>query len=124
MERKFVILGAAFMALGVAAGAFGSHGLSDYFASHPDLEGTYDTAVRYHLIHGLALLAVAWAAGRWPGRLTTWSGYLLTAGIIIFSGSLYLLVLLDQGLLGAVTPLGGVAFIAGWLLLLVVAWKG
>jgi uncharacterized membrane protein YgdD (TMEM256/DUF423 family) len=124
MERIFVILGATFMFMGVGAGAFGAHGLSDYFAAHPDLEATFETAVRYHLIHGLALLAVAWAAARWPGRLVNWSGYLLAAGIVIFSGSLYLLSLTGLGWLGAITPLGGFAFLSGWLFLLLAAWRG
>ncbi len=112
------------MLLGVAAGAFGAHSLADYFAEHPDLEATYLTAVRYQLIHGLALLAVAWAASQWPGSLVNWAGFLLVAGVVIFSGSLYLLVMTDTPWLGAITPIGGVAFLAGWVLLIVVAWRG
>lgn len=123
MERIFVILGSALMFLGVAAGAFGAHGLSNYFAQNPNLEGTYDTAVRYHLIHALALFITAWAAGRWPGTFTTWSGYLFLIGIVVFSGSLYLLVFTKAGWLGAITPIGGVAFLAGWIFLLVAAWR-
>ncbi len=121
MERTFVILGAGLMLVGVAAGAFGAHGLASYFDRYPDLASTYDTAVRYHLFHGLALLAVAAATGRWSGPLTHWSGYLLLAGILIFSGSLYLLVLTRWRWLGAVTPIGGVAFLAGWSCLLLAA---
>ena len=112
------------MLLGVAAGAFGAHGLEDYFVKHPDLEATYLTAVRYQLIHGLALLVVAWAVNQWPGSLVNWGGYLLVAGVLIFSGSLYLLVLTDTRWLGAITPIGGVAFLAGWALLIVGAWRG
>lgn len=123
MSKIFIILGAAFMMLGVGAGAFGAHGLRSYFEQYPNLEATYETAVRYHVYHALALFAAAWLADKWPMSLTTWAGYLFVAGIIIFSGSLYLLVLTRQSWLGAITPLGGVAFIAGWACLLLVAWR-
>jgi uncharacterized membrane protein YgdD (TMEM256/DUF423 family) len=124
MERQFIIIAATFMFVGVAAGAFGAHGLSSYFERFPELEATFETAVRYHLIHGLAIMAVAWAAEKWPGGLINWSGYLFAAGILIFSGSLYLLVLTNTRWLGAITPIGGVAFLAGWLLLLIAAVRG
>ncbi|HET6444054.1 MAG TPA: DUF423 domain-containing protein [candidate division Zixibacteria bacterium] len=124
MEKTFAILGAALMVLGVGAGAFGAHALESYFEEVPRLEATYQTAVRYHLIHGLALFAVAWVAGRWPGNLVNVSGYLIVAGIFLFSGSLYLLSLTDVRWLGAITPLGGVAFIAGWILLALAVWRG
>lgn len=124
MEKLFTMLGALFMFVGVGAGAFGAHGLSSYFNQYPNLAGTYDTAVRYHMIHGLALFVAAWAATRWPGALTTWSGYLFVAGILIFSGSLYLLVFTRQSWLGAITPIGGLAFLSGWLLLALAAWRG
>lgn len=124
MEKVFFVMGAVFMFLGVGAGAFGAHGLSSYFERLPDLEGTFETAVRYHLIHGLALFVAAWAAGKWPGTLVNVSGYLFAAGILLFSGSLYLLVLTNTRWLGAITPLGGVAFLGGWLLLVVTAVRG
>jgi len=111
------------MFLGVAAGAFGAHGLSSYFARYPDLESTFDTAVRYHMIHALALLAAAWAAEKWPGTLTTWTGFLFLSGILIFSGSLYLLVFTRMRWLGAITPLGGAAFLSGWAALFLAAWR-
>jgi uncharacterized membrane protein YgdD (TMEM256/DUF423 family) len=123
MERIFSLIGALVMLTGVGTGAFGAHGLASYFERYPDLAATYDTAVRYHLLHGLALFAVAWACTRWPGALTSWSGYLILAGILIFSGSLYLLVFTRQRWLGAITPIGGVAFMAGWLLLALAAWR-
>lgn len=123
MEKLFFMAGSALMFLGVAAGAFGAHGLAAYFQQHPDLESTYDTAVRYHLIHALALFISAGAVGRWGGSAAHWSGYLFVLGIILFSGSLYLLVALRLRWLGAVTPLGGVAFLAGWLCLLLAAWR-
>ncbi|MCI0397009.1 MAG: DUF423 domain-containing protein [Chloroflexi bacterium] len=123
MERAFVVLASIFMFIGVGAGAFGAHGLRGHFEKFPALAPTYETAVRYHLIHGLALLAVAWAAGRWPGGLVNWAGYLFAAGIVVFSGSLYALSLTGLCWLGAITPLGGLAFLGGWLLLLVAAWR-
>lgn len=123
MDRLFVLLGAGLMFLGVGAGAFGAHGLSPYFEKYPDLEATYDTAVRYHMIHGLALLAAAWASSHWPGNWSNWAGYLFILGIVLFSGTLYLLVFTRLRWLGAVTPLGGVAFLAGWASLFLSAWR-
>lgn len=121
MVKLFVMLGSALMFLGVALGAFGAHGLSAYLARH-ELANTFETAVRYHMIHGLAIFAAAGAVGKWGGALPTWAGYLFVAGIILFSGSLYLLVATRMRWLGAVTPLGGVAFLAGWLCLFLAAW--
>ncbi|MCB8979683.1 MAG: DUF423 domain-containing protein [Ardenticatenaceae bacterium] len=123
MSKLFVILGAVFMMIGVGAGAFGAHGLKPYFERFPDLAATYETAVRYHVYHALGLFAAAWLADKYPVSLTTWGGYLLVAGIVIFSGSLYLLVMTRQNWLGAITPLGGVAFIAGWGCLALAAWR-
>jgi len=124
MERLFVILGSALMFLGVGAGAFGAHGLKSYFVQYPELNSTYDTAVQYLVIHGLALFAVAWVATNWPGQLANWAGYLFLLGILLFSGSLFVLVFARVGWLGAVTPLGGVAFLAGWICLALAAWRG
>lgn len=114
MERTFILLGAALMFVGVGAGAFGAHGLSNYFEKYPHLEATYNTAVRYHLIHGLALFAAAWAATRYPGTAVVVAGFAFLIGVIVFSGSLYLLVATRQSWLGAITPIGGVAFLTGW----------
>jgi len=124
MDRIFFMIGSGLMFLGVAAGAFGAHGLASYFETYPDLEGTFDTAVRYHMFHALALFISVWAIDKWGGSLTVWSGYLFILGIILFAGSLYLLVALRISWLGAITPLGGVAFLAGWACLLIAAWKG
>lgn len=124
MERPFAILASAIMFLGVAAGAFGAHALSDHFARHPDLESTYNTAVRYHMIHGLALFLVAWVAGKSPGGLINAAGYAFFIGVILFSGSLYMLSLSGVRWLGAVTPFGGIAFLAGWALLVIKFWRG
>jgi len=117
MERIFAIAGALAAMSGVAFGAFGAHALRDRL-SPADLE-IFETGVRYHMYHALGLFAVAWAASRWPSGATTAAGWLLIVGIVVFSGSLYTLVLTGQRWLGAVTPLGGVALIAGWAAL---AW--
>lgn len=121
MIRAFVLLGATFAALSVAAGAFGAHALRDRLSAS-DLT-IFETAVRYQMYHALALLGVAFAAQRWPGSLPQWSGWLFVLGIFVFSGSLYLLVLTGQRWMGAVTPLGGVAFIAGWSCLALAALR-
>jgi uncharacterized membrane protein YgdD (TMEM256/DUF423 family) len=124
MKKRFVILGACAGFLAVALGAFGAHALSGHFETYPDLESTYQTAVEYQFYHALAILVVAWAGERWPGRVVAWAGYLFGLGALIFSGSLYLLVLTNTGWWGAVTPIGGVAFLAGWVCLGWGVWRG
>jgi uncharacterized membrane protein YgdD (TMEM256/DUF423 family) len=122
VDRVFFALGAVLAALGVAAGAFGAHALRGRLA--PDLLAAFETGVRYHLIHALALLAVAWATTRWPGRATNVAGWLFLAGTVLFSGSLYALSASGIRALYAITPLGGVAFIAGWMALAWAVWRG
>jgi uncharacterized membrane protein YgdD (TMEM256/DUF423 family) len=122
MDRTFFAIGALSAALGVAAGAFGAHALRGRLT--PDLLSVFETGVRYHLIHAVALLIAAWAATRWPGLATTAAGWLFLAGTFLFSGSLYGLSLSGIRGLGAITPVGGVAFIAGWLALAWAAWQG
>ena len=124
MDRTFIILGSIAAFLGVGAGAFGAHGLRLFFETHPGAQSTYQTAVSYHMYHALALLAVAWAGTRWTNPLIAWAGYLFVLGILLFSGSLYALSLFSARWLGAVTPFGGVAFLGGWALLAVGAWRG
>ena len=119
MDRIFFTLGCIFAFLAVAAGAFGAHALRARLPVN-DL-AIFETAVRYQMYHALALLAVAWAAARWPGALTQWAGWLFVAGILIFAGSLYVLVLTGPRWMGAITPIGGVALIAGWACLLLAA---
>ena len=123
MERTFMIAGAIMGFLGVAMGAFGAHALEAMLKAN-GREGTFETATQYHMYHALALLLVAWAATRWPDNLTTWAGYLFIIGIIVFSGSLYALSITNQRWLGAITPLGGLAFLAGWGCLGLAAWRG
>ena len=103
--------------LAVAAGAFGAHALRARLS--PDLLAVFETGARYQMYHALALLAVAWMVTRWPGPWPVRAGWLFAAGTVLFSGSLYALALTGVRWLGAITPLGGAAFLAGWLCL---AW--
>lgn len=118
LERLFAVLGACSGLIGVAAGAFAAHALRTRLP--PDLLAVFETGARYQIYHALALLAVAWAAGRWQAGTVAWAGWLFVVGTILFSGSLYLLALSGQRWLGAVTPFGGVALLGGWALL---AWS-
>ncbi|HKH82710.1 MAG TPA: DUF423 domain-containing protein [Gemmatimonadales bacterium] len=118
MDRVFFGLGALSALLAVAAGAFGAHALRARLTS--EYLAVFETAARYQMYHALGLFAVAWAVNRWPGTLPVWAGWLFVLGTILFSGSLYVLALTGLRWLGAITPLGGVAFLAGWLCL---AWS-
>lgn len=109
------------MALAVAFGAFGAHVVEGFLT--PDRFDVYKTAVQYHFYHALGLLIVGAVGFHISNKWMTWSGYSLIAGIFIFSGSLYLLTLLDIRWLGAITPIGGVAFILGWIFLFVGVMK-
>jgi len=120
--RAFFCIGGVLGALGVAAGAFGAHGLKAQLS--PEMFAVFETGVRYHLIHALALLAVAWAATRWSSPAVHSAGWLFVVGVLLFSGSLYALSLTGIRGLGAITPIGGVALIVGWLLLAWGAWRG
>ncbi len=122
MERTFLALGSLSALISVAAGAFGAHALRARLL--PDLLAVFETGARYQMFHALGLLAVAWAGSRFPGALVVAAGWLLVAGTILFSGSLYLMALTGTRWLGAVTPLGGVAFLAGWACLAWAALKG
>jgi uncharacterized membrane protein YgdD (TMEM256/DUF423 family) len=115
IDRLFFTLGALSAFLAVAAGAFGAHALRARLTS--EYLAVFETAARYQMYHALGLLAVAWAVNRWPGTFPTWAGYLFVVGTVLFSGSLYVLALTGARWLGAITPLGGVAFLAGWLCL-------
>jgi uncharacterized membrane protein YgdD (TMEM256/DUF423 family) len=115
--RLFFGLGCVLAAIGVGLGAFAAHGLRASL-SEADL-GTFEVGVRYQMYHAFGLLAVAWAVERWGGTTAVVAGWAFVAGIVLFSGSLYLLVLTGPRWLGAITPIGGVAFLVGWALL---AW--
>ena len=122
LERTLWIAGAAIAGLSVAIGAFGAHALRARL--EPARLATFETAVQYHMLHAVALLAVAALAGRVQSQqLLLLSGGLFTAGIFLFSGSLYALAITGITWLGAITPLGGIAFIGGWLCMGIAAWK-
>lgn len=115
MNRRFLFLAGIAGALGVATGALGSHTLRDRLG--PEGLATWETAVRYHLIHAVGLVFVALLLDRRPSRLVSAIGWLFLAGIVLFSGSLYVLALDGPGWVGPVTPVGGVCLIAGWVAL-------
>lgn len=112
MERLFVIIGALSGAIGVAAGAFGAHALRARL--EPRLLEVFETGARYQMYHAIAMLAAAWIVTRFPGSLANAGGWLFLAGTVLFSGSLYAMAFTGIRALGAITPLGGVCFIAGW----------
>ncbi|PWF24768.1 DUF423 domain-containing protein [Corticimicrobacter populi] len=113
-ERQLVIFGALNLFLAVAAGAFGAHALAPGFTER-ELE-VWKTAVQYHQVHALGLFAIAWLAAQYDARALCRAGTMLSVGIVLFSGSLYLLSLTGIRWLGMITPIGGVAFLAGWLM--------
>lgn len=118
--RLFAVLGALNACLAVAAGAFAAHGLRDRL--DPRQLEIFETGARYHMYHALALIAVAWLASRGaPGASA--AGWSMVAGIAIFCGSLYALALTGIGRLGAITPLGGLAFLIGWAIFAYAAFK-
>ena len=118
LAKIFLALGSIAMLLAVALGAFGAHALKQTLA--PELMATYETAVNYHFIHALGLLAVGLLALHLPESGTLrWAGFLMAAGLLLFSGSLYALSLSGIRGLGVLTPVGGVALLAAWLLLAV-----
>jgi uncharacterized membrane protein YgdD (TMEM256/DUF423 family) len=119
LDRLFLMLGAVSGLIAVGAGAFGAHALRARLT--PELLGVFETGARYQMYHALALVVAAWVVSRWPESLAAWAGWLFLAGTIVFSGSLYALALTGVRWLGAVTPLGGLCFLAGWLCLALAA---
>jgi uncharacterized membrane protein YgdD (TMEM256/DUF423 family) len=116
MERFFFISGAVAAFVGVALGAFGAHSLRTRLS--PEMLNIFEVGVRYQMYHALGLIAVAWAMTRWPQANLNAAGWAFIVGIIVFSGSLYLLTLTDTRWLGAITPVGGLAFLIGWAILI------
>lgn len=121
MTRFWFGMGCLVVGLAVAAGAFGAHALKQRLSA--ELLAVFDTGVRYQMLHGLGLAALALAMDRWSGVVFQWTGWLWLAGIVLFSGSLYALSLTGIRSLGAVTPLGGLCFLLGWGLLVWEAWR-
>ena len=124
MERTFLILAGVLGFLGVALGAFGAHGLQKFLAGKPDGErraAWWQTGAQYHLVHALAVGLSAYVSARAPGGSI--AGWLFLAGIALFSGSLYAMTLTGRRALGAVTPIGGLLFLAGWIAIAVSALR-
>ncbi len=117
MDRCWMVLGSLAGFLGVAAGAFGAHGLKSKLS--PDLLEVFETAARYQMVHAVALLAVGLLHARSPSRSASLAGWGFLGGIVLFSGSLYALALTGVRSWGAVTPFGGALFLVGWLALAV-----
>ncbi|MEK4434904.1 MULTISPECIES: DUF423 domain-containing protein [Paenibacillus] len=122
MQRVWMTVGAVMTMLSVAIGAFGAHMLKEKIGA--DAIAVYETGVQYHMIHALALLIVGLTAGQLGmSSKLKWAARLLFIGIIVFSGSLYVLSITGIKVLGAITPIGGIAFIAGWLLFALDVWQ-
>jgi uncharacterized membrane protein YgdD (TMEM256/DUF423 family) len=119
--RKTVAIAGALIALATAFGAFGAHALRTHLS--PDKLQVYETAVRYHFFHALGLLAIGVLLRSMDSELLRWSAVLVLVGVILFSGSLYLLTFGAPRTLGIVTPAGGLALIAGWILFAVTIWR-
>jgi uncharacterized membrane protein YgdD (TMEM256/DUF423 family) len=122
VNRRWTALGAVSAFVSVAAGAFGAHALK--LRLGPEALAIWETAARYQMVHALALLAIAQAAVAWRSPAVRSAGWLFVVGTLLFSGSLYALALTGARGLGAVTPLGGVAFLAGWACLAWAAVRG
>lgn len=119
--QRFLALGSILAGLGVAAGAFGAHALKDIL--DPPMLQVFETATRYVMYHAFGLCIVSWAIDRYPEQRLEKSGWLFLIGILLFSGSLYMVSLAGIRWMGAVTPIGGLAFMIGWLLLAWGVWR-
>lgn len=120
-NQQILLAGAVFMALGVLFGAFGAHALKKILS--PDMLVVYNTGVEYQFYHALGLLLVGLLGFRIESKWLNWAGIFLVFGILIFSGSLYALSISGTRILGAITPIGGLAFVAGWVCLAIAVWK-
>lgn len=121
-DRLFFAVGALLGGLAVAAGAFGTHALRDILA--PERLAQFELAARYQMNHAFALLASAAALQRWPSAAARWAGWSFVAGVVVFSGTVYALAFGSPRWFGAITPIGGLALMLGWLLLLIAAVRG
>lgn len=121
MDRLLYIFAGIAGFTGVALGAFAAHALKARLA--PEMLAVFETGVRYQMYHAFALFAAAWGWSRWRRKSFGAAGALFVAGILVFCGSLYLLALTNTRWLGMITPLGGLAFLAGWLCLVSSAWR-
>lgn len=117
-ERSLVVAGALNMVIAVGCGAFGAHGLKKILSA--EMLAIWHTAVTYQVMHALALIALALLTPKFGSAALSWAGNLMLAGIVFFSGSLYILALTGTAILGAIIPIGGAFFLVAWLL---VAWS-
>ena len=122
MNRILLISGALFGLLTVIIGAFGAHAFQDILIENERVD-TFETGVKYQAMHSLLLIIMGMLADKINNRKIIYAGYSIIAGIIVFSGSLYILSLTNLTFLGAITPLGGLLFIIGWIMLLYSFWK-
>lgn len=122
MSKTIIMTASILLALAVAVGAFGAHGLKAHLSEA--MLQTFKTGVEYHFYHALGLLLIGVISVSIPSNLLNWSAIFLFAGIILFSGSLYVLAITGIKWLGAITPFGGISFIAGWVLLFFAVFKG
>ena len=121
MTRHFIILGSFSAFIAVALGAFAAHALKEKLS--PDLFAVWEVGVRYQMYHALGLFAVAWLAAQFPASQVSIAGWLFVAGTVLFSGSLYALSLSGLRWFGAITPVGGVCFLVGWIWLAWSVWR-
>ncbi|MGD8426869.1 MAG: DUF423 domain-containing protein [Balneolaceae bacterium] len=123
MQKLFLTVGSIAMALAVSLGAFGAHGLKNRLSA--EMLDIFQTGVTYNFYHAIGLLIIGIIAYQMPeSGFLKWSGWLMTGGILVFSGSLYLLAISGVRWLGAITPIGGLCFIASWILFALAVWKG
>lgn len=121
MSKTILMTASILLALAVVIGAFGAHGLKSHLSEA--MLQTWKTGVEYHFYHALGLLLIGVLSVSMPNNFLNWSALFLFAGIALFSGSLYILAITGIKWLGAITPLGGLCFIAGWVLLFVAVFK-
>ncbi|GET22369.1 DUF423 domain-containing protein [Prolixibacter denitrificans] len=121
MSKSILMTGAVLMALAVILGAFGAHALKSRLAT--DMMQVYHTGVQYQFYHALGILIIGVLYLHYPSGTLSWSAILMTIGIALFSGSLYLLAVTGIKWLGAITPLGGTSFIVAWILFFIAVWK-
>ncbi len=122
MQKIALLSGSILAFLAVAIGAFGAHGLQSILEANQRVD-TFETAVKYHMYHALALLLTGVLLQYHPGRLMENSVWLFIAGILVFSGSLYILPITNIKVLGAITPIGGLCFLIAWAMLAISFWK-
>jgi uncharacterized membrane protein YgdD (TMEM256/DUF423 family) len=120
-NRNILLTGAIFMALAVLAGAFGAHALKTILS--PEMLAVYKTGVEYQFYHALGLLIIGLTGFQVKSKFIGWSGIFIVCGIILFSGSLYVLALSGIKAIGAITPIGGLSFVVGWVCLAIGIWK-